>query len=289
MNSGIIIRAPAKINLGLAVLGRRPDGYHELVSMMQQVSLSDFLVLGPGEKQGLDFRCSDPALAGENNLVCRAAALLEQEAGRGKLPGVKITLYKNIPVEAGLAGGSSDAAAALAALNDFWRLGLTVEELMELGGRLGSDIPFCLHGGTALATGRGELLQPLPSLPFHWVVLASPAGLRLSTVAVYRVLDQSRSVPPPLERLVEAVEQGSRKAIRDWFAGRRVNSLEAAVAPRYPAISRLKERFESLGLLPAMSGSGPSIFALTGELAAARAAARALQEEGNRTFLSWTI
>jgi 4-diphosphocytidyl-2-C-methyl-D-erythritol kinase len=287
MNSSITVRAPAKINLGLAVLRRRADGYHDLASVMQQISLSDTLVLRPGLESAWEFFCTDSSLAGQGNLVFQAALLLAREAKR-KLPGVRITLYKQIPVEAGLGGGSSDAAAALWGLNRFWRLNFSEEKLKELGAQLGSDIPFCLQGGTALATGRGEVLEPLPALPFHWVVLAVPHGLRLSTAAVYRSLDLSRVSAPQVSILVEAIRGGERNNIASWFKRATVNTLEEAVLPHYHAIARLKERLLELGLNPAMSGSGPSVFALTDRFAAASAAARSLQEEGNRAFLCWT-
>lgn len=286
--SSITVRAPAKINLGLAVLEKRADGYHNLSSVMQQISLSDTLVLRPGGVEDVwEFFCTDSALAGTDNLVCQAAFLLAREAKR-KLPGVKMTLYKQIPVEAGLGGGSSDAAAALTGLNLFWKLNFPEKTLRELGARLGSDIPFCLQGGTALAGGRGEVLESLPPLPFHWVVLAVPIGLRLSTAAVYRSLDLSRVSAPPVSILVEAIRGGDREKIALWFKRTSVNTLEEAVLPKHRAVARLKELFLKLGLNPTMSGSGPSVFALTNSFAAASAAARSLQEEGNRTFLCWT-
>ena len=288
MNISIRMKAPAKINLGLAVLGKRTDGYHELASVMQQVSLSDTLILSPRVGNGWEFWCTDPALAGEDNLVCQAAALLARQADR-KLPGVRVTLYKQIPAEAGLGGGSSDAAAALIALNRFWGLGLPLEQLQILGAQLGSDIPFCLQGGTALVTGRGEYLEPLPALPFYWVVLAIPEGLRFSTAAVYGSLDLQRVSAPPVCSLAEAVRAGSREQIMDWFQREFVNTLEEALLPTSEPLAALKKRFLEFGLYPAMSGSGPSVFALTDSYAAATSAARLLQEERNRTFLCWTI
>ena len=144
MNSVLTIKAPAKINLGLTVLRRRPDGYHDLSSVMQQISLADTIRLEPQREPGCSFYCSEPSLAGKDNLVCRAAALLVERAALGaSLPGVKISLYKHIPAAAGLGGGSSDAAAALKALNVFWKLALSMEQLVEIGALLGSDIPYC--------------------------------------------------------------------------------------------------------------------------------------------------
>ena len=158
MNSVLTIKAPAKINLGLTVLRRRPDGYHDLSSVMQQISLADTIRLEPQREPGCSFYCSEPSLAGKDNLVCRAAALLVERAALGaSLPGVKISLYKHIPAAAGLGGGSSDAAAALKALNVFWKLALSMEQLVEIGALLGSDIPYCLRGGTGAGRrGGGE-------------------------------------------------------------------------------------------------------------------------------------
>ena len=288
MKTSLIVQAPAKINLGLAVLGRRADGYHDLASVMQQISLSDTLVFTPRFEDGWEFFCTDAALAGTDNLVCQAAELLSGESGR-RLPGVKITLYKQIPVAAGLGGGSSDAAAALKALNRFWNLGLADSRLKEIGACLGSDIPYCLQGGTVLVTGRGEALEPLTSLPFYWVVLAMPKGLQLSTAAVYSSLNPARACVPPVSYLVEAIKAGDSAKIEEWFKRGFVNTLEEAVLSDCAPISRLKERFLELNLNPAMSGSGPAVFALTDSYKAALSALRILQEEELRAFLCWTI
>ncbi|MEW5785101.1 MAG: 4-(cytidine 5'-diphospho)-2-C-methyl-D-erythritol kinase [Bacillota bacterium] len=287
MCKSMVVKAPAKINLGLAVLKRRSDGYHDLLSIMQQVSLADTLTIEPVRGAGLSFSCSDPSLNGEDNLVCRAAALLAAQT-RKALPGVKIDLYKNIPVEAGLGGGSSDAAAALSALNRYWRLDLTAQTLGELGSRLGSDIPFCLQGGTALASGRGEVLQPLPGLSFFWVVLAVPAGLGLSTASVFRALNLEGAPRPPIRRLIAAVQRESREEIVNWLEERHTNSLEAGVVAAYPRLMALKKRMRELGLVPVMSGSGPTFFALTGGARLAGNAVRILRDEGYRAYLCWT-
>ncbi len=285
-----MIKAPAKINLGLAVLRRRPDGYHDLESVMQQVSLSDTLVLEPRRSPGWSFDCPDRPLAGPENLVCRAAGLLEREAGRDRLlPGVALTLYKNIPVAAGLGGGSSDAAAALTGLNRFWRLGLPRKELALLGAELGSDVPYCLEGGTVLATGRGDRLERLPDLPFYWVVMALPAQLQLSTAAVYRSLNLAAARRPSLQELLAAINRRDRTLIAAWLAGGCTNTLEDAVLPCYSQLRALRERFLEAGLNPVMSGSGPSYFTLIENYQVARKAAGFLQEEGYRVFLCWTL
>jgi len=288
MDSALIVKAPAKINLGLAVLGKRADGYHDLASVMQQISLADTLIFTPRSGDGWDFFCTDADLAGEDNLVCQAAALLCAETGR-KPAGVTITLFKKIPVEAGLGGGSSDAAATLKALNCLWNLALTDDQLIEIGAQLGSDIPFCLCGGTVLVTGRGEVLKPLPAFPFRWVVLAVPKGMRLSTATVYGSLNLDRISVPPIPYLVEAIEEGSGAKIDKWFQRDSVNALEEAILSDCLPILRLKNRFLELGLNPAMSGSGPSVYALTDNYWAAISASRALQEEEYCVFLCWTI
>lgn len=286
----MIIKAPAKINLGLVVLGRRPDGYHDLESVMQQVSLSDTLVLEPRRSPGWSFDCPDRSLTGPENLVCRAAGLLEREAGRDRcLPGVTITLYKNIPVAAGLGGGSSDAAAALVGLNRFWRLDLPLKELAILGAELGSDVPYCVEGGTVLATGRGERLERLFDLPFYWVVLALPVHLELSTAAVYRSLNLTEARRPPLQELLTAINRRDRALIAVWLNGGCTNTLEDAVLPCYVQLRELRGRFLEAGFDPVMSGSGPSYFTLVDSYQVARRTARLLQEDGYRSFLCWTL
>lgn len=283
------IKAPAKINLGLKVLRRRPDGYHDICSVMQQLSLSDTILLEPRHGEGWQFFCTEPSLRDKDNLVCRAADLLIEKAGRRRLAGVKITLYKNIPVGAGLGGGSSDAAAVLKGLNYFWKLGLSPAELSEAGALLGSDVPFCLQGGTALAQGRGEKLMILPSLPFHWVVLAFPVDLPLSTAQVYGALEPAHLGAPLLEPLITAIEARNREQLHDWFAAGSTNTLESTVLTEQPRLGELKKQFIDLGLPPAMSGSGPSYFVLCDSLFSARAAASSLlQEKDNRVFLCWT-
>lgn len=270
------------------MLKRRPDGYHELASVMQQVSLADTICLEPRPEPGFVFSCTEPSLRGKGNLVYRAGALLFKRA-RAKLPGVKLSLYKQIPAAAGLGGGSSDAAAALKALNLYWKLGLDGQELLEIGALLGSDIPYCLQGGTALVKGRGEKLTPLPALPFRWVVLALPAGISFSTKEVYGALDPAQFPHPPLAPLVRAIRRRDGAALGEWFSRGQTNTLEGAVLPASPALQQLKTRFLSLGLHPALSGSGPAYYALTTDIHTARAAVHALREAGDRAYLCWTV
>jgi len=165
MNSYSLI-APAKINLYLEIIGDRPDGYHELAMLLQSIDLADRVDLRPNGTQAIRVHCDDPQVpANESNLAYQAAALMAGEFSEayGRYGGMEISIQKRIPMGAGLAGGSTDAAAVLVGLNLMWSLGLTQSELQELGGRLGSDVPFCIVGGTAIATGRGEQLSSLRS------------------------------------------------------------------------------------------------------------------------------
>ncbi len=288
MDNKFTLKAPAKINLGLTVISRRADGFHELESVMQQVSLADTLLFEPALEKGWHFFCTEESISGLDNLVARAASMLEERVDR-PLPGVKITLYKNIPVEAGLAGGSTDCAAALVGLNRFWNLGFEPDTLQELSLLLGSDIPFCLQGGTALARGRGEKLEKLPSLPFFWVILVLPAGLRMPTAAVYRNLNRSRLGEPLLSDLVEAIRAGKRGRILDWLSRELTNTLETAVVPGSWLLQEIKSKLQARGLKPVLSGSGPALFMLAENYELACKMARMAEEENCRAYLCWTL
>jgi len=283
----ISIRAPAKINLGLTVCGSRPDGFHEIESVMQQVSLADILLLEPTAESEVLFQCTDPELNGPENLVCRAAEMLKIRAG-GVVPGVKIVLYKNIPVGAGLAGGSADAASALKGLNKFWQLNLPQVTLLEVAATLGSDIPFCLEGGTALARGRGELLEKLPASPFFWVVLALPPGAKISTAAAYGGFDRKFTGQPSLGPLVRAIKNDDKRALQRWLGSELTNTLETAELPETGSYRKLKAELVACGLQPQLSGSGPTLFMLFDSLAEAGRALRAAEEAGARAYLCWT-
>ncbi|MDN5363430.1 MAG: 4-diphosphocytidyl-2-C-methyl-D-erythritol kinase [Eubacteriales bacterium] len=262
----ISLQAPAKINLSLDVWGRREDGYHEVEMIMQTVALHDVLHLrrrGDGE---IVLQCrGEEVPAGPENLVWKAAVLLKEQASLD-LPGVEIVLEKNIPVAAGLAGGSTDGAAALRGLNRLWGLNYSREQLLQLGGRLGADVPFCLLGGTALARGRGEKLQPLPPAPFFHVVLAKPR-VAVPTAEVYRHFrPEDREPRPDTAGLVEAIRRGDREGIRE----RLVNVLERVTRRLFPEVAEAGEvatavadRLFGPGKRPVvMSGSGPTFFCL---------------------------
>ncbi len=256
----LVLQASAKVNLALEVLGKRSDGYHEVVTLLQAVDLFDRLVLE--EHDGVTVTTNDSGLpTDERNLVVRSVRLL-QEASRTSR-GVRITLHKRIPVAAGLGGGSSDAAATLWGLNRLWRLRWPVAPLAELARELGMDVPFFLRGGRALATGRGEILTPLPSAPRLALVLVNP-NFPLSTQEVYA------RVPPNLagdgsraRALVEALARRSMVRV----AASLYNGLEGVVVPAYPVIARIKSALHGAGALGAvMSGSGPTVVAVARSL-----------------------
>jgi len=281
--------ARAKINLTLEILGRRPDGYHEIETVLQTLALHDRLVFSPA-KDGVFLTCDHPEVpAGEDNLAHRAARLLMEETG--KKAGAKIYLEKRIPVAAGLAGGSADAAAALKGLNSLWGTGLTPGELMALGARLGADVPFCLAGGTALARGKGEALETLPPLRGLGVVLVKPA-FGVSTAQAYRLYDQqsggagARPAPPDerpdRQAMLAAVAKKDAGQI-----GRLLNNVfEPVIAGVYPEIAQIKKALLEAGALGAcLSGSGPTVFGLWADEAQARQAAGRLPGRPGWTVL----
>lgn len=283
--------APAKLNLALDVLSRRPDGYHEVRMVLQSVDLVDSVQLHhhPPAHVGEGLRVHllvsrEPGLEGEEvprderNLAFRAARLLAEEYGVAAE--VEIHLHKRIPVAAGLGGGSADAAAVLRGLNLLWDLGRTPEELHRLAVRLGADVPFCLRGGTALAWGKGERLSPLQAQVELWFVLVKPP-FGLSTAEVYRAWDEvGEKSHPRVEELMGALQEGDLERIGRLLG----NALEVAVFPRYPVLKEIKEGLLGLGALgAAMSGSGPTLFGLVeGE-----ERARDLAEEIARRRAEW--
>ena len=268
-------KAYAKVNLTLAVGEKRPDGYHEVVSVMQRVSLCDTLT-AEQTREGITLTCSDPALpSGEENLAHRAASLFFRETGIAG--GVALTLEKRIPSQAGLGGGSSDAASALLALRKLYAPALPDTELETMAAALGSDVPFCIRGGTQLATGRGEVLSPLPPLTDGWFVIVKPAE-SFSTPAMYRRLDElpPAHVPdlPPLQSGLPALAAGL------------FNRFEAAV-PAGSAVWDIKVRLAAHGVLASLlSGSGSAVFGLFDAETAACAAVEALRPAWPEIFLA---
>lgn len=253
----INIKAPAKINLSLDALSKREDGYHDVEMVMTTIDLSDHLTIETMEENRIILDVQAHFIPEDKrNLIYQAAMLLKQRFNVKQ--GVKIVIDKQIPVSAGLAGGSSDAAATLHSLNHLWNLGLSLEELVELSTEIGSDIAFCLYGGTALASGRGEIITPLSMLPSCWVVLAKPS-ISISTPSIYKDLNLERVQHPDTERLIQGIKEQNLDEI---FASTG-NVLETVTLERYPLVKQIKERMLAFGAETAlMSGSGPTVFGL---------------------------
>ncbi len=268
-------KALAKVNLGLDVLGKREDGYHELRMIMQTVSVFDRIYMKRTAAPGIRIRTNVGFLpVNENNLMYKAADLLMQRFQIGE--GVFMDLDKHIPVAAGLAGGSSDAAAVLTGMNRMFELGLSQQELMDLGVRIGADVPYCIMQGTALAEGIGEKLTPLPSPPECRIVLAKP-GIHVSTKFVYGNLKVDQiSRHPDIDGQVEALKKGDLKMLADLMG----NVLEQVTVSEYPKIGAIKEQMLEGGALGAMmSGSGPTVFGLFEDEKKAEQVYRQLRED----------
>lgn len=251
-------KAYAKINLGLDVLRRRDDGYHEVKMIMQTVAICDDLFFEKSAKPGVHLKIEGADLPADgDNLICRAAALIMEE--EKIIEGVQITLQKRIPIAAGMAGGSADAAAALRGLNRLFSLGYSAQELRELGVRLGADIPYCIEGGTMLSEGIGEILTALPAPPACHLVVAKP-DIDVSTAFVYGNL-KADSLPyhPDIDGMARALAQGDLKGITDRMG----NVLETVTEKACPVITKIKEQMRGLGAENAlMSGSGPTVFGI---------------------------
>lgn len=253
----LLVKAPAKINLSLDVLYKRDDGYHELEMVMTTVDLADRLELELlNDDRIIIYSQTRFVPDDDRNLAYKAAKLLKDRFNIKS--GASITIEKNIPVAAGLAGGSSDAAAVLRGMNKLWDLGLTLDELAELGAEIGSDVSFCVYGGTALAKGRGEIITPLPPPPNCWVVLAKPA-IGVSTAEVYEHLNLNEVIHPNTKAMVDAIDQGDYRGICANLG----NVLESVTFKYFPRVKHLKENMKRFGAdAVLMSGSGPTVFAL---------------------------
>lgn len=280
----MFVSAHAKINLTLDVLGKRDDGYHALASVMQTLALHDTLRISANRGGALTFFCDDPVLRGEENLALRAARLLKAEMGDERL-GAAIELRKGVPVQAGLGGGSSDAAAVLSALNGQWSAGYAVDRLEELGARLGSDVPFFIHGGTALIEGRGEVVTPLPDAEPLWILLAKPRT-GLSTATVFRqLMPDDYSDGSVTRQVVQSLRAGQPIALEHLF-----NVLEPSVLRAFPEVGAVRDALLGAGAPVArMSGSGPTVLAPFHELLQARAVYDKLREAPYDVWLTHTV
>ena len=264
------LKAYGKINLGLDVLRRREDGYHEVRMIMQTVGLYDRIDLVSQEQPGIRVETNLYYLPNnENNLVYQAAKLLMDEFGVKK--GISIKLKKFIPVAAGMAGGSSDAAAVLFGVNKMFGLGLTLRQLMERGVKIGADVPYCIMRGTALSEGIGEILTPLPPMPQCQVLIAKP-GISVSTKFVYENLHANDLKPeqhPDIDSMARAIGEGDIYKTASYLG----NVLETVPVPAYPVIAQIKDMMMDMGAIGSlMSGSGPTVFGLFTNPRAAAAA-----------------
>ena len=268
-------KAYAKINIGLDVLRRREDGYHELKMIMQTVGIYDDLLFERTAQPGIVIKSDHEELPVDgNNLIYKAADLLFRK--KGMTEGVKITLTKRIPIAAGMAGGSSDAAATMRGLNELFGMGYSIQELQELGVKLGADIPYCLVGGTMLSEGIGEILTPLPPPPDCFLVVAKP-DINVSTGFVYGNLHADKlTYHPDIDGMVEALHTGSLSGITDRLG----NVLETVTIKEYPVIEEIKKLLRDVGAENAlMSGSGPSVFGIFKERETAESAAQAVADK----------
>ena len=268
------LKALGKINLGLDVLGRRENGYHDVRMVMQTVYLYDQIVITKTKQPGVKAETNLFYLpVDENNLACRAAKMLIDEFNITE--GVHISMDKKIPVSAGMAGGSADAAAVLFGMNRMFSLGLSQKELMERGVKLGADVPYCIMRGTVLAEGIGEILTPLSPMPKCYVLIAKPA-ISVSTKMVYEKLDSHEIEDhPDIDGILAGLKAGDLKKV----AGSMGNVLERVTVDAYPVIDQIKKMMIKEGALNAMmSGSGPTVFGIFEEKATARKAADAIRD-----------
>ncbi|MBD0409107.1 4-(cytidine 5'-diphospho)-2-C-methyl-D-erythritol kinase [Bacillus siamensis] len=253
----ILEKAPAKINLSLDVRSKRPDGYHEVEMIMTTIDLADRIELTELPENVIRVASHNRFVPDDQrNLAYQAAKLLKERFQVKK--GVSIMITKVIPVAAGLAGGSSDAAATLRGLNRLWNLKLSVEELAELGAEIGSDVSFCVYGGTALATGRGEKIRHISAPPHCWVVLAKPT-IGVSTAEVYRRLNLQQVRHPDVQAMIDAIEEKSFQKVCSQLG----NVLESVTLNLHPEVAMIKNQMKRFGAdAVLMSGSGPTVFGL---------------------------
>lgn len=305
MEAKVTVKGYAKINLGLDVVGELENGYHLLRTVMQQIDLYDTVELNVLSDLAESIHDAPESASGdapaapaaesisrirltsdsgeipldESNLACKAARLLIAHDGIGE--GVHIHIIKRIPVAAGLAGGSADAAAVLMGMNELFGLGHSKEELQELGVRLGADVPFCIMGKTALAEGIGEKLTPIETMPKMYIVIAKPP-IAVSTKYVYENLRLEQTVHPDTERILAAARQEDLTALTGFLG----NVLESVTINKYPFIRELKEAMLEAGAAGSlMSGSGPTVFGVFDTMGKAEAAGERLRRKYPQVFV----
>lgn len=269
------LKALAKINLGLDVLGRRENGYHDVRMVMQTIHLYDDVILEKTKEPGIHLETNLSYLpVDEKNIAYKAAKLLRDEFGITE--GIQIRLKKYIPVAAGMAGGSTNAAAVLFGMNRMYGLGLTEQQLKDRGVKLGADVPYCIMRGTVLAEGIGEILTPLPPMPKCYVLIAKP-GISVSTKIVYEKFDTLKDVEhPDIDRLMLGLENGKLAEVASSMG----NVLEGVTIGLYPVIENIKQVMIQEGALNAMmSGSGPTVFGIFEDRRTAKKAYNVLKEK----------
>jgi len=269
-------KAMAKINLGLDVLRRRPDGYHEVKMVMQTVNIFDVLTMQRLKEDEIRVATDKEELpSDESNLIYKAAKRMKEAYNIKE--GVSVMLQKNIPIAAGMAGGSTDAAATIAGMNELFSLGLSLEQMQQVGVKIGADVPYCLMGGTALSEGIGEVLTKLPKVPDAYLVIAKP-DINVSTKFVYENLHANQlTCHPDIDGMTEAIRNGCLTGITERMG----NVLETVTVREYPIIEEMKEFLKKQGALNAlMSGSGPTVFGVFDKEAAAKAAYEAMLAAG---------
>ncbi len=282
------LRANAKINLSLDVLRKRDDGYHDVRMIMQMVGMYDRLNLTPVPGlPGIHLTTNLSYIpVNENNLVVKAAKMLMDEFG--VTDGLEIRLDKFIPVAAGLAGGSSDAAQTFLGVNRLFGLGLTKEELMQRGARIGADVPYCILGGTALSEGVGDILTPLPPMPDACILLCKP-NINVSTKEIYTELRAAElAFHPDVDAQIRALKEGDLRAMT--APGVMYNVLETVTGIKHPVINRIETAMTEAGALASiMSGSGPTVFGIFDDTDKAEACRVMLKKTrpSARTFLTW--
>lgn len=261
------LRASAKVNLFLEVLDKRPDGYHNIETVFQSIDLHDVIILRENSPGTIEVECDNPEVPlDSSNLAYRAAELLSGEGGKSY--GAQIRIIKRIPVGAGLAGGSTDAAATLVGLNELWGLGYSTEDLMRLGRELGADVPFCILGGTALGRGRGDELTQLAPFSDVPIVLANP-GFQVPTSWAYAALRNLNLTRARKNANILIAKMRRRDA--SSVGGELFNIFESVVLGEHPLVGRMKEELIRAGALGAlMTGSGPTVFALARDTSSAR-------------------
>lgn len=280
----IVEKAPAKLNLLLNVLFKRTDGFHELELIMTAIDLSDRLTFTPQKDSAIKLVSNSAAIPlNKKNIVYQAARLLREKHQIDE--GVQIRINKQIPVAAGLGGGSSDAAAALRGLNRLWQLNLSLEELAELGETLGSDVPFCIYNKTAYATGRGEAIQLIEEMPQCWVVLVKPVK-GISSWTVFEKLEPEALPKFPAQQMVEAI------AAKDYekMVQQMGNALEPISIEQQPDIQIIKEKMKAFGADTAvMSGTGPTVYGFTQHFSKAQRIVNGLKGFCKEVYLVRTL